>query len=74
MGRGVMNRKQVCLNQARLCRERAAAADPKGRNYWSKQAGRWQKAADDCSGKSAIDPVHAPAIDRLLNRELPPAN
>jgi hypothetical protein len=28
-----VNRKQACLNQAELCRERAAA-DPKGRDYW----------------------------------------
>lgn len=49
-----MSRKQTCLNQAELCRERAAE-NPKGRDYWSSEADRWQKAADDCD--SAVPAV-----------------
>jgi hypothetical protein len=83
-----VNRKQACLNQAELCRERAAA-DPKGRDYWSKEADRWQKAADDCGSRSAVthevrdgrmipkrasnqDPLDSPEVGRLLNGELRP--
>ena len=41
-----MDRKQACLAQAELHRDRAET-DPSNREFWTAEASRWQKAAEE---------------------------